>query len=201
MELQDNIIMSRQQYSSVIKIDALPTVDIECIFTSQSLKMYILYLAPDARVRSVYEDAANAYNAKAYQDRDAGFDLFSVETDVVEGQTTKVSQQTVAGFYDTSREVFRAYWMLPRSSISKTPLRLANSVGLIDAGYRGTILAMVDHNGNPPSSHPFHIVDGSRYFQLASPDLLPWDRVEIVDTIPGGATLRGSGGFGSTGLH
>ena len=32
-------------------------------------------------------------------------------------------------------------WLLmPRSSISKTPLRLCNSIGLIDAGYRGEVL-------------------------------------------------------------
>ena len=30
------------------------------------------------------------------------------------------------------------------SSISKTPLRFANSVGIIDAGYRGTIMAAVE---------------------------------------------------------
>ena len=39
----------------------------------------------------------------------------------------------------------RPYFLMPRSSISKTPLRLCNSVGLIDAGYRGEIMAAVDN--------------------------------------------------------
>ena len=38
-----------------------------------------------------------------------------------------------------------SFLLLPRSSISKTPLRLSNSVGLIDAGYRGELQAPVDN--------------------------------------------------------
>jgi len=30
--------------------------------------------------------------------------------------------------------------------------------------------------------------------------MLPWHDVHIVDVIPGGDTIRGSGGFGSTGV-
>jgi hypothetical protein len=40
-----------------------------------------------------------------------------------------------------------------------------------------------------------------RLARVSLSDLLPWSRVEIVDTIPGGPTLRGIGGFGSTGVH
>ena len=38
-----------------------------------------------------------------------------------------------------------SYMLVPRSSISKTPLRMANSIGIIDAGYRGEIMAAVDN--------------------------------------------------------
>ena len=41
---------------------------------------------------------------------------------------------------------------MPRSSISKTPLRLANSIGLIDGGYRGEIMAPCDNIKNSESS-------------------------------------------------
>ena len=34
---------------------------------------------------------------------------------------------------------------MPRSSIVKTPLRLSNSVGVIDRGYRGQVTAVVDN--------------------------------------------------------
>ena len=36
------------------------------------------------------------------------------------------------------------FLLLPRSSMSLTPLRLSNSVGLADAGYRGELIARVD---------------------------------------------------------
>ena len=165
--------------------------------------MYILYLKPtNDHARSLYETAAAAYNARIYQDRDAGFDLFCrscVVPRLMPHVSTKIFQQTQAAFYDTEKGIFRAYWMLPRSSISKTPMILANSVGLIDAGYRGEIIAAV-HNLSDATLADFKINAGDRYFQLSSPDLLPWDRVMVVDEIPGGPTLRGEGGFGSTNL-
>jgi dUTP pyrophosphatase len=162
--------------------------------------MYILYIVPaNGTAAERYNAAAAAYNARRYEDRDAGFDLFSAATTVRGGAAcTRISQQVVAGFYDTERGLFRAFWLLPRSSVSRTPLRLANSVGLIDAGYRGDVMAAVDPVGATDDA-TFAVNEGDRYFQLASPDLLPWDEVRVVDAVPGGATLRGAGGFGSTG--
>lgn len=162
--------------------------------------MYILYITPNDASKAAYEAAAAAYLAKPYRERDAGFDLFSESIGVDPIATTSstcvfVDQQVIAACYDTERKLFRAFWMLPRSSLSKTPLRLANSVGLIDAGYRGSIKAAVSNIGATRFEAPTH----NRYFQLATPDLLPWDAIEI-GSIPGGETLRGTGGFGSTGL-
>ena len=39
----------------------------------------------------------------------------------------------------------QGFSLLPRSSIVKTPLRLSNSVGVIDRGYRGQVTAVVDN--------------------------------------------------------
>lgn len=150
----------------------------------------ILYIVPTEGARAVYEAAAAAYNARRYEDRDAGFDLYCAEQTCI--GTTRVSQQVIAAYYDTGRNLYRAFLLLPRSSISRTPLRLANSVGLIDAGYRGDIQAACDGS--------YHVVPNERLFQLTAPDLLPWDEVRIVASIPGGATRRGAGGFGSTGV-
>jgi dUTP pyrophosphatase len=163
--------------------------------------MYILYLIPTADSKDAYLATAGAYMSKPYHERDAGFDLVSAAISVNPihaggPPATMISQQLVAACYDTERKLFRAFWMLPRSSLSKTPLRLANSVGLIDAGYRGDIKAAVSNIG----PNLFEAPVMNRYFQLSTPDLLPWDRIEIVTEIPGGPTLRGAGGFGSTGL-
>ncbi len=157
--------------------------------------MFVLYIAPDAETKPLYEAQAAAYLAKPRGERDAGFDLYSTSVSVSAGaRAVKVNQTCRAALYDVVSGYFRAYWLLPRSSISKTPLRLANSVGLIDAGYRGPLLAMVD------SAENFEIKFSDRYFQLAAPDLVAFDDIRIVDEIPGGATLRGAGGFGSTGV-
>ena len=155
------------------------------------LMLYVVPANPD--VKAAYEAIAAAYTTKPKEERDAGVDLVSPAFVAEAGTVAKISQQCSAAVYDTERGCFRAYWMLPRSSLSKTPLRLANSVGLIDAGYRGTLLAAVDVMAR-------HVVEANtRLFQIAAPDLLPFDKIWIVDEIPGGPTARGAGGFGSTG--
>jgi dUTP pyrophosphatase len=156
----------------------------------------ILYIQAENDVKELYSTAATLYNSKKYEERDAGFDLFVSQDQTLESnKTIKVNSGVKCGFFDDStRSQYRAYYLYPRSSLSKTPMRLANSVGIIDAGYRGEILAAVDMKDN------FSVKKGDRYFQLTAPDLLPFDEVKIVDEIPGGPTVRGAGGFGSTGV-
>lgn len=86
------------------------------------------------------------------------------------------------------------YWLIPRSSISETPFRMSNSIGLIDRGYRGEIIARVDYFAE------LEITDGwsgDSLFQIAAPDLgeiAEVRRVESIDDI----TERGEDRFGST---
>ena len=83
------------------------------------------------------------------------------------------------------------YMLVPRSSISKTPLRLANSIGIIDKSYRGKVMVKVDNNSNTD----FTINEGSCYFQIvAFNGVLP--EYKIVKNL--NYTKRGEGGFGST---
>ncbi|MBL6964583.1 MAG: dUTP diphosphatase, partial [Bacteroidetes bacterium] len=84
------------------------------------------------------------------------------------------------------------YLLMPRSSIAKTPLRLSNSIGLIDGGYRGEIMAAVDNIKN----EDYTVEPGQRLFQLVAMDGSPI-HFELVDELS--HTTRGSGGFGSTG--
>lgn len=91
------------------------------------------------------------------------------------------------------------YYMYPRSSISKTNLRLANNVGIIDAGYRGHLMGMFDilyHQDVVLQVNKF-----DRLLQICAPELMPI-YVELVDTKDelGDKTIRGDGGFGSTGV-
>lgn len=88
--------------------------------------------------------------------------------------------------------------LLPRSSISNTPFRLANSIGLIDMGYRGDVQARVDVLQRPGD---LVVAPGTRLFQICRNNFMPWDRVVIVqfeNELPAAPDNRGAGGFGST---
>ena len=171
---------------------------ITILTSNKYVKMvFVLYLVPNPDRKDLYVSAAAAYNSRLYVERDAGFDLYCCGDTLGESALgQKLDLGCVAACYDTRLELFRAYWLLPRSSLSKTPIRMSNSVGLIDAGYRGTLMAAVDNR----STARVPVDMGTRLFQITTPDMLPWDTVHIVDEIPGGATLRGRGGFGSTGV-
>ena len=90
--------------------------------------------------------------------------------------------------------------MCPVDIISKTKIRLANSVGIIDAGYRGEIIAAVDTIGVYGSEETLGgIRKYDRYFQICAPNLSLFS-VRIVDSEDElGKSERGSGGFGSRG--
>jgi dUTP pyrophosphatase len=109
--------------------------------------------------------------------------------------------------YTDSYKVYNTgYYMYPRSSLSKTQLRLANSTGIIDAGYRGHLMAMFDVvNIDESVNNPDRIADYfgekfDRYIQICAPGLVPI-LVEVVNDVSqlGEETERGSGGFGSSG--
>ncbi len=91
--------------------------------------------------------------------------------------------------------------LLPRSSISSTILRLSNSIGLIDMGYRGEVIAKCDTAGLGVSI--YHIDEqGKRLFQLVQHNFMPWKEIRLVNTmdeLPLPPDNRGTGGFGSTG--
>ena len=87
------------------------------------------------------------------------------------------------------------YFLYPRSSISKTPFRMANSVGIIDSGYRGPLKAVVDIKYK--GEEPVEIEEGSRLFQICAPGLHRINDIQLVDSLD--ETIRGEGGFGSTG--
>ena len=88
------------------------------------------------------------------------------------------------------------YYVYPRSSISKTPLMLANHVGIIDSGYRGNLMAAVR---KLPSEKSFYLVEKhTRLFQICHPSLCPVF-VVLVPESELNSSERGDGGFGSTG--
>ena len=82
--------------------------------------------------------------------------------------------------------------LVPRSSMSKTPLRCANSVGIVDADYRGEISIVYEN----VSCSDYTIFRGDRIAQLI---IVPVLMVGVEEVNSLSETERGTGGYGSTG--
>ncbi len=74
----------------------------------------------------------------------------------------------------------------------KHGITLANSVGIIDSDYRGEIKVGLINLG----SEDFEIIPGERICQML---ILPVELPGIEEVSEIGSTVRGAGGFGSTG--
>ena len=129
--------------------------------------------------------------APAYaHDTDAGADLAASETITIPAHSTSTMVKT--GVHIALPEGWVGY-IVPRSSIGyKTPLRLSNSVGVIDESYRGQLGVLYDNI----SDSDYTINAGDRIAQLI---VMPCYRFKphIIERLP--ETERGAGGFGSSG--
>jgi dUTP pyrophosphatase len=121
---------------------------------------------------------------------DAGLDLFSIEDQMLLPGETKLIHTGIAIALPPQTEA----QIRPRSGLAlKHSITVLNTPGTIDAGYRGEIGVILINHGQTP----FQIEQGMKIAQMV---VMPIVRVEIeaVDRLED--TLRGSGGFGSTGL-
>lgn len=84
--------------------------------------------------------------------------------------------------------------LFPRSSISNYHLNLANSVGVIDSGYRGEI--RVRFKRTSATAHETLYNVGDRIVQLI---IIPYPAIELEEVTEFSQTERGAGGFGSSG--
>ena len=182
--------------------------------------MYLyIYVENDNDLKNIYLEAAEKHNRKLFEDPhffDAGFDLYLPRTDVSGTRFYKPTHDRIvnkvdfkikcsATIYTSNKKSFyTGFYLHPRSSLSKTPLRLANSTGIIDAGYRGPIIGMFDvlYDCRKDSVQACDWYEDaySRLLQICGPSLCPIF-VKIVNTIEelGPSTSRGSNGLGSTG--
>jgi len=180
------------------------------------------------KVASIQEQV-RLYKADTNSHLDAGFDLFVPKSvNIFAGSVSiQISHGIKCAMYllddtknDTTVDVPTAFYLYPRSSTgSKTSLRLSNSVGIIDSGYRGYIIAVFDHRGgyveynntnNNTSKnldykyyndcHVEHINKNDRLVQICGPNLTyPIYPILVSDDSELGFTSRGDRGFGSTG--
>ena len=149
------------------------------------------------KIKCDTDDIKSFYiNHTSFHKGDSGFDLFVPEDHIIKpGELSHKINLGISSeaFHSSNHNENISYYLYPRSSIIKTSLRLSNSVGIIDAGYRGNIIAVVD---NLDHKNDVKIESGSRLFQLCSPNLLPIE-FKLVNELSDSS--RGNDGFGSTG--
>lgn len=122
-------------------------------------------------------------------EKSAGYDLYSLENMFIpRGQkreiNTKVSVEIPEGYFGL---------ICPRSSMGKKGFSLVNTIGIIDSDYRGQIILHFINNGLNGQS----IKRGDRIAQLL---IVPYISPEIKVVEELSETVRGTGGFGSTGV-
>ena len=105
--------------------------------------------------------------------------------------------------------------LFPRSSNSKMDLLLANSVGVIDSGYRGEIMFKFKPSPIYRNPDPYTINKVNDYDYIDLPErnsdesynvgdrvgqiiIIPYPKIEFVEVDELSSTERGEGGFGST---
>jgi dUTP pyrophosphatase len=126
----------------------------------------------------------------------SGFDIFIPETITFQGNETKlINLNIITEMYNENKQI-TAFYVYPRSSISKTPLLLTNNIGIIDQGYRGNIKGAFYSFSN----ETYVVEKHTRLLQICHPFLLPF-LVELVNNKNDfTSSERGIGGFGSTGV-
>jgi len=121
---------------------------------------------------------------------DAGADLVSTEqVRLAPGQRALIG----TGVRIALPDGYVAF-VVPRSGLAaKHGITVVNSPGTVDAGYRGEIKVTLL---NTDAAEPFDIAPGDRIAQLI---VMPVSRATFlpVDALPD--SVRGDGGFGSTG--
>jgi dUTP pyrophosphatase len=133
------------------------------------------------------------YEATLQYTSDVGFDLYLPCDLIIQPFETKFINLGIRTEYQLDDGNYSGYHLYPRSSISKTKIRLANSVGIIDPNYRGNLIAAVDNISNEIQI----LKQGERYFQLVFVRMDKLTKVEMIDELS--ITDRGTHGFGSTG--
>lgn len=170
---------------------------------------------------NLYKEAAKKHNDNVRNNRypDAGFDVLTPQDGaqwcgyVYDGKAMQMkvktgircSMEELVGTASDYVTYPLSFYMYPRSSVSKTCFRLANSVGIIDSGYRGELMAVFDVCFNHDrADYPTLPDNYSRLVQICCGDLQPF--VVEIKSIEGASvdelvssTKRGDGGFGSTG--
>ena len=132
-------------------------------------------------------------NFKNYHEGDSGIDLLNPYDilNIKSFNVGKIDFQIQCEMINLEDNKYCSYSIEPRSSIINEKLIMGNSRGIIDAGYRGNIIAKFI-NMNEDN---YDLKKNKSFFQILSPTLQPI-KINIVNELSN--TTRNDGGFGST---
>ena len=155
--------------------------------TFQKIKyqLNILLATDDKTIIDFYKKFDSHHNG------DSGIDLYNDKISIDPFLVGTIDFQMKCEMINLETNEYTSYYLVPRSSLAKTQFQLANSIGIIDAGYRGNLMAKI-RNFNPKF---VEILNEGSYFQIISPDLNPI-KINIVNELS--LTSRNEGSFGST---
>jgi dUTP pyrophosphatase len=178
-------------------------------YPNSSSNFAILKIAIDDDIlRNEYQTRCDENNKKFATNvfMDSGFDLIlpspvtfdkEIETKFID---MKIKAEMLYCDLTCDKVINTGFYVYPRSSISKTPLMLANHTGIIDSGYRGSLIGAFRCLDLSNTVDGKYMVDQyTRLVQVCHPTLCPIYTI-VVDSNTISSSERGSGGFGSTGL-
>ena len=134
----------------------------------------------------------NAITPSYAKDGDAGLDISAI-TYTINKEHSFIEYHTGLAFEIPKGHVGLLF---PRSSVSKTDLRLANCVGVVDSGYRGEITFRYKFRVAAYFASLKRFQEGDRIGQLV---IMPYPEIELQEEETLSETERGAGGYGSTG--
>jgi len=135
-------------------------------------------------------------NTNLYQRKFETAPLQGATVQTVTGNLVEVSSSEKIEIFNGVKNC--GYYMHPRSSISKTPLMLANHTGIVDSGYRGSLIGAFRWL-KMPNQTSYILEKHTRLLQICHPSLCRII-VCLVNDEDLSTTARGDGGFGSTGI-
>lgn len=187
-------------------------IDQLCYLYSEFMILHMYVDVENAPLCELYAQSVEKHNKHILENPtqfNSGFDMFVTEVQPVANGHMRLIDFKVACsayMYRTHRSINcesskSGFYVYPRSSISKSELRLANNVGIIDSGYRGNLMGYFDVIKNEERFNPEspEICFGNRITQICAPGLQPIYVVLVNNREELGMTIRGDGGFGSTG--
>ena len=143
------------------------------------MKVLVKKLDPEVKLHSYKTKGAS------------GMDLIAFIKDPIniKPQTSKLISTGLSVAFSENYEI----QIRPRSGLAaKNNISVLNTPGTIDSDYRGELKIIIYNHGN----EDFVIKNGDRIAQMV---LVPIVKIEFEETNDLSETIRGEGGFGSTG--